>query len=162
MSKISDAELRAVAYHEAGHTVAAVHFGLRVLRSWIDPEATDPGRTDLANERDELEKNCIIALAGGRAECLLSPGIQTSIRAVSDEGKVLTRITEMVQSKHDEWTIADIDKQVAAITEGLAQRTMDLLSRPEKWHTVTRIAEALIARRELSSQDIADLIGQNE
>ena len=60
------------------------------------------------------------------------------------------------------WTIADIDKQVAAITEDLAQRTTDLLSRPEKWHTVTQIAEALIARRELSSQDIADLIGQNK
>lgn len=136
-----------VAYHEAGHAVMALHLGDEVVSVRIQPDDEDrPGLTETTGKRKSIEEQALCLLAGGRAEMLAQPGSQeVSVLARKDEQCLVNLLHDHLHSQEFEGDT--LDKAYEA-TGPLAEKATQLLKR--HWQVVVAIADALIARPELS------------
>jgi hypothetical protein len=130
-------DLRAVAFHEAGHTIAAIMTGSRIKSVEI---GANPHLHCL--HWDKASK-AITALAGGLAEMRVNPagapwGTEVDLRCAHD---VADRLAPGAQLE---------------ALEALFSKTQALLNR--HWHAVELIADALLSRGKLSGAEINALV----
>jgi hypothetical protein len=139
--QFSDADL---AYHEAGHAVAALALGQTVARVSIMREDASRGvqvpsfnAEDSAAVRDKV----LILLAGCAAQQVRDP---TSPR----------------RQDAKDWPRAEALIGDTAALEAEWDRAMALLQTPEHWQQVDRIAQALLRERILEREQILRLMGR--
>lgn len=144
------------AYHEAGHVVAALRYGRRVLS--VAVPATAGGETRVDNSRLErlcaagppfseddrlhLEQELIIRVSGRAAEMAILGG-------ASDE------------STHDFATLAEVAPLLGLKgwdTPQYELSALDEMLPPEELTKLRIIGEALCARESLSEKEIPDLL----
>ena len=137
-----------LAYHEAGHTVAALLLGRSVARVSIvrddptrgvrvpsfDAEAPDESGTG----RDKV----LILLAGCAAQQVRDPASPR-------------------QTDAKDWPRAEALAGSASALEAEWERAVALLQSPEHWQRVERLAQALLRERVLESAQIAQLMDRS-
>ncbi|MET4086675.1 hypothetical protein [Bradyrhizobium sp. S3.5.5] len=130
-----DHALRAVAYHEAGHAVVALAFGLRVARVEIFPEDYSGGADAEDAEHLSLEDQIAICVAGMVAEDMFDAPASHELAHCGDHGRVIELLDEIDEAAADE------------LRDKGHQRAWDLL----KAHTasVEDIASQLLAHRKI-------------
>lgn len=146
-------QLRATAFHEAGHAVAAFHLGIVVKRVSIVrgedhnglvssslPKGFDPDSVNLRN-RGIVESNIIMCLAGPIAE------------------KHFTGRYNHVGARQDYRTSIDLacltcgsDKECERFVEWLWVRSENLLKHPRNQQAVKALAEVLLQRKAVSGR----------
>src|SRR3954466_10216461 len=98
-------ETRASAFHEAGHIVAAWHFGFELREAWIDREsgqANHRGIPGLADDHASCEVQAIIFRAGLIAERIHHGGGPAATASAWDDLqrlKVLASVVEPVDCR---------------------------------------------------------------
>ena len=136
-----------LAYHEAGHTVAALLLGRSVTRvSIVRDDASRgvrvPSFNNASGQTDEVvADNMLILLAGNAAEHVRDP-----TRPRRQDAKDWSRaeaLAEGTSSLETEWT-----------------RAVDLLRMPRHWDRVEEIAQALLRERVLEGEQIAQLMNR--
>jgi hypothetical protein len=147
----SSADLRAIAYHEAGHVVVGTLLGLEVLDTDIDRDGEGGrGHTHFAprkRERDFVERVVATFMAGFAAEDRLG--------AADPEGSgydmdLLLR----------EW-IGYLEPDPArrpAVAEQFFARAAELLSDPKSWQAVEVVAAALLQAGRLDGNQARELV----
>jgi len=172
--------LRATAYHEAGHAVAAALLDIdfekvtvvpdgeaagRITYADLDPElqaAWDAGdRINNARVRLWVERTCIVTLAGSIAQCRFSPRSDWKFGREGDArfsgvGKILAPGSDL--SKVVRW-IDDLGftGKVAAAYMAYLEMSAEALIK-ERWADVQKIAETLAEQKTLWADDVHQLI----
>ena len=169
-------DLRAAAYHEAGHAVAHVKLQLPLLRVTIVPDGDSAGQTlgrplppsvrsriDEFSEltpriRDRLEREVMSFLAGEVAQEIGTGTTEGSALYVNHpvHGQVIV---------DGDWHhVVDLlgrlgggEEETNAYANLLHLRTQRLLRDPITWAHVELVAEALLARRRLAGREVAEL-----
>jgi hypothetical protein len=152
--------------HEASHTVLGYYFGW-----WIGEEGVriEPdGYAGLKARRDDvtLEADCCVYIAGWLAETLLDP---TCAHRRSDSDLTYTyhyHLDPSYSDSDDALVFRTLNMQYPGMTlpafiaayRAYEQITLGLLARPIIWHTITRVAEALIQKGRLSREEVEVLI----
>ena len=156
--------VRSTAYHEAGHAVVAGYFSLSAYYISIDQKKGESDGCayyqnplvdiDLnRNHSDEVhlkaEKLIIICLAGPAAQRHYNPKGVRKYHAEDDMeivDKLMMRFaggSKETMKAHHKW---------------LSLRTLDIVSDPIHWRTISRLAEALIERGSLNKEEIHKLV----
>jgi ATP-dependent Zn protease len=154
---MTDDETR-VAYHEAGHTVVAHSLGIGVERVSIveDEDSLGISRSPLREgfdyyldeDADEyLGKHLVVCQAGAVAEEILT-GQLPELEGNDREGTVEILIR-----------ISDPENNVAKHQESM-DRAREILR--DNWPKVQRLAAALLKHRELSAEQVEDLLSDEE
>jgi ATP-dependent Zn protease len=125
-----------IAYHEAGHAVAAWKVGFTLDKITLETIehrwwATHGGAH--YSQSDDLLSNAIVSLAGGEAQKVFAPG--TALGDAKDIEDAKTFAAEYLQSGH---TIEDMNDLVSELTG----RAAELVSQ-HKRH-IKAVAEALL------------------
>ncbi|MBV9358771.1 MAG: hypothetical protein JO023_24965 [Chloroflexi bacterium] len=137
-----------LAYHEAGHAVAALVLGHSVVR--VSVVRDDPSRgvrvpsfvsEDLPPGSEAVRDRILVNLAGNAAQHVRNP---TSPR----------------QQDAKDWPRAEALAGSTEILEAEWQRAVALLQVPEHWERVERIAQALLAEPVLEAAQIAEVAGR--
>ena len=154
------------AYHEAGHSIVGLHFGLRVRRIHIDPPR---GLTvfwqDQCFSRLAPRRHCLMSMAGQAAEAkILGRALVPPVAKICAAMQSLRRGETIPTSD-----VANVARTLAAETRDdlLAQDLLTLRTRAiqrlldcaDIWARVEAVAVALIDRGELSGPEVEDLIG---
>lgn len=134
-----------LAYHEAGHTVAALVLGRNVERVSIVRD--DPGRgvrvpsfnDDRPETPDAVRDKILVLLAGNAAQQVRNPAGRR-------------------QPDARDWPQAQALAGDAASLDAEWERALALLQTPEHWQQVDRIAQALLRERVLQRAQIAELM----
>ena len=146
-----------VAHHEAGHAVLAIVFGRRVQRVTIEPGEGHEGfsKSTLGfghavgwdtspRMRRRVEEQIRILLAGGIAQRRMAP--RSSKWAESDDRH---RAVDLVLR------LASPGREAGTYMKLLRIQTEQAVER--EWPTICAVAEALIARRTLTGDDVKEL-----
>lgn len=129
-----------LAFHEAGHAVAAMHLGRTVRRVTIERDEDTAGSVEW-DEAAEVEINLLVIGAGEAASRIAATGL---------------------------WQGADDDRQRAQQIaphlpwEECVELSRKLLEKPELWGRVERLAAALLTRPSLGKVDIVMVLAQSE
>lgn len=158
---------KAIAYHEAGHAVAACLEGVPFRQVTIRPNAVFGGRVvldrtkppqdvcpwnpdwDVKAARQYWAARICGALAGPLAETLYTHCWQQ--QPVSDERT----------DEHKAWIIADYFDPPAKADRWVNQlrfQTLELLRNPDVWAAVDAVARELIEHKTLERADVAALV----
>jgi ATP-dependent Zn protease len=151
----SKAQLRATAYHEAGHIVITLVLGRKVKSASIIATAEHHGivhhenlfrgiRLDIDNSnraRLRAAEAIMILLAGGIAQQRFMLRSLRAHHVGSDNAKIFDSASNVCGSEDEAY----------AFIEWLSVRTCDLLNL--HWSTVERIAAALIERKQLTGKE---------
>jgi ATP-dependent Zn protease len=150
---LSPTDRERTAYHEAGHAVLHHHFGHRIQSVTIEAAGSTLGLTRVNREldfsgdaldRDEVEKELIIALAGERSE-------EIAFRQPPDFG--LDQDRETADRLLEQFPV-DIGDE---IYDSAFRRSRELLE--ERWTSVQKLAHALLKRATLSAEDVRRTLG---
>jgi hypothetical protein len=133
-----------LAYHEAGHTVAALHLGQSVTRVSIvrdDPSrgVRIPSFEPAPEASQAVADRILILLAGGAAQRVRDPGSPRTKDA-------------------KDWPRAEALAGSSSVLEAQWARAVALLETPEHWQRVDRISRALLLERVLESGQIGQLM----
>lgn len=154
------------AYHEAGHAVLSYLFELPVESVTIVPAEgylgkcqgesvpwwchhIDANGIDTRDKRGWAHDTIVVLFGGVEAERLLDPEIPAADLedgGAKDNGVIVDLLLELA---------ADEDEQ-EALSEYLARRTRNFLR--QYWPSVQAVALALLERKTLTGQEVADLI----
>jgi ATP-dependent Zn protease len=154
-----DLRLKATAFHEAGHTVAAWCLYLPFSQVTIVPSPNSHGSIEMQRiKRPEVEIIC--THAGSIAEAIHSghfneagfSGNRSDIDFGS--GSDRARIKELLLQMNDGWTDK---KQLQAIEFPLFKQARRIVE--SSWGEIEIIASALLKRQTLTAQDVINLIG---
>jgi ATP-dependent Zn protease len=154
---VEDQERR-TAYHEAAHTALAVLYGAEVGEVTIVPNEEAHGHLkgryltkesveygDSMEDRDRVEKDAMIALAGELAERRVATHVDPS-GAAHDYANVHELLSYM--TRHEE--------EIQAYVAWLIVRTKNQLDR--YWPEVDALATALLERRTLTGPEIVTIV----
>jgi hypothetical protein len=142
-----------LAYHEAGHAVAAHHFGFDIDEVWID-EAMEDGKTTFSGS-PSLKQRGLIALAGGIAqgrfdEATVHPGEGTRPPAL---------LGDMIELRNVLIAAAPNDEaEQHRLRKEWQQEAVATLEQPEIWLAVTAVASRLETKRRLSGAEFRSII----
>jgi hypothetical protein len=142
-----------LAYHEAGHAVAAHHFGFDVHEVWID-QAMEDGKTTFSGS-PSLKQRGLIALAGGIAqgrfdEATIHPGEGTRPPALLGDMIELRNVL-MAAAPNDEAEQHRLRKE-------WQQEAVATFEQPDIWLAVAAVASVLEAKRRLSGAEFRSLV----
>jgi ATP-dependent Zn protease len=132
----------AVAQHEAGHTLVARLLNFTVDRVTIDPNVGSAGMTSFDDADGDVFEKIIVRMAGSEAERLLG-GSDDGCKSDLREARALAE------------TISD---DVADIVRQARRRARSLLRR--HFVPLTKLAIALLERRSLDADEIADILDE--
>lgn len=149
-------ELKALAYHEAGHAVVSAYEGLRpskativadgdVLGSVAGPSRRAKSGSD--KERARFEKDVVVLLAGPIAEVRFS-GTRRSKFAAKDHEQAVWRIQSFESDEK-------VQKAWLAYLEERAQAW--IWRHWRCWNEIKLVAAALLERRSLNGREILEL-----
>ncbi len=151
---------KCTAYHEAGHTVAALMLGLEFTYVTIRPDEESVGRikykrtrrrTDFISlfdfcARNNIEKTLIAGLAGVVAARGLTGEYDWQTASADEEGcRDLIRGTSGSEATHKLYY------------DYVMSLTQDVVAGPASWIQVERLASALLKRGRLSYQEAKDI-----
>ena len=174
----TEEELRLIAWHEAGHTVVALHYGYEVSKVTIIPSTTGAGGVTFITPKklglhsiEELEASVRKLYAGRVAEWLLlqddkkvttgahndiQQATQTIYQMVTEFGMSKTYgMLNLNELKLDSDILLD---EVVKTAQRLEQETQTLLTEKKVW--VEAIANALLERETLYAEDLEEIINQ--
>lgn len=166
-----DAEYRTMlAFHEAGHAVAAVILGQRVLNIKMNPVVrangdivlgmvetggAPSGLRDIGNreydvltreEKDILERNIMVTMAG--EACVRTLVKNNEVEGLEDD---LSHVEKVIG-----WMYKDTEEG-KAYRESLSIRVREMFGRKENRHAVVVLSRVLLSRAEISGEE-AELI----
>jgi ATP-dependent Zn protease len=162
--KRAEVELRATAYHEAGHAVAAIHQRIPLHGVTIKPEGDSLGRTTHAN----LLKNRHIDWDASAAnERRMERQVAMSLAGPAAEQRFRSR--HRLRKFNSEQSRDDYDEAIGLIdrftgSNNQTQRRLDEFQAHasafvrDHWNEIRAVAEALLHRTRLSSQAIRRVI----
>ena len=153
--------LKHVAYHEAGHAVAAFAMQRRVRSVTVIPEAGSLGHNVYGKgltiqpdaeldgrTRSELERRIICGLAGWAVEVKLNPRRKRAFIADTDW--------------HDAYDcasyVAGSGEETAAYVNWLWIRTKQLVALPHYWAAIEALAAELVAHRRIGERRVREVI----
>jgi hypothetical protein len=150
---VSDEE-EATAYHEAGHSVAAITLGRSVVRVSIERDEFTLGRVEHRPRGRKLRPD---VEADGRTRRAVNADIVVSWAGPLAEERFTGQFNEPgAQRDLDRsfdlalnLTVGDMD-EAAAYVEWLRFRTIRLMREPNFWPQVQAVADALVKHRSLS------------
>lgn len=168
-------ELRLIAWHEAGHTVAALHYGYEVSKVTIIPSTTGAGGVTFITPKkmglhslEELEASVRKTYAGRVAEWLLLKDEQKLTTGAHNDIKQATQtiyqiVTEFGMSKeYGMLNLNDLNVdskiilgEVVKTAQRLEHETRELLTANLDW--VEAVANALLERETLYAEDLAEI-----
>ena len=134
-----------LAYHEAGHTVAALLLGRTVTRVSIVRDDASRGvhvpsfRDDAEETSEAAADKILILLAGGAAQHVRDPSMPRRQDA-------------------KDWPRAEALAGTTSALETAWARTVTLLQVPDHWEQVEQIAQSLLRERVLDADQIAQLM----
>lgn len=158
------AQLRRTAYHEAGHAVAAFHFGYPFERVWLNPlaehEATAAGELlGMPSRFDPLRDTEENRLCGKQEICidLAGPVANAMFTGRVDRKRGGTDLTYAfglcrLMFPDESWN------EVHALLILLLAFTISLFSGPRVWSAVSEIAELLVSNYELSFAEVREIV----
>ena len=174
--------VRTTAFHEAGHTFAAVHFGIPFLNVWIlqrtDYEnragenlgqltrITPVNKSDYFGKIDEAKAEATLAFCGPLAECLaypgqLDPGLQTDNQNDWIDARSILRFatTPCTPTNHNPFRDEDLNATKTQVDQLLNEcgHTAEALVN-ENREAITRLAEALLAQWDISAEEVKRLM----
>ncbi len=148
-------DVERLAFHEAGHVVAALQLGRDFEYVTIEFDGDVPAHTQFlappktlasplwAERRDAIEVEIMVTLAGTVIEELMWPTTPAKF------GK------QDLESAHQlALEMTDSDTECAAYLKWLSERTKNLLSTLSAWHDVGTVAKLLVERKMLTYEDI--------
>ena len=161
MSKRTSRSLRATAFHEAGHAVAAVKERVRLRSLSIEPDEDSAGRISHANplqnarldidtsyiNRMRMERLVRVSLAGPAAQQRFARSSWRRFHG-SDDYKQALRLL---------YRFAD-GKALSAYFNLLQAWTESFLYRPGVWAQVSAVASALLKKKTLSAREVRPLM----
>jgi hypothetical protein len=149
-------EVKAAAYHEAGHAVIAWHLRLRVKHLWVDEHQ---GACELYKHRPRVNDFAIYLLAGQSAD--------VAFRAQEREGKRTPwdALIAVARSRLDR-------EQLRRDLEPLAPEEREMIQKLARvraealvefyWPAVTALAEELLMARRLTGQRVTKIIEEKQ
>jgi hypothetical protein len=168
------------AYHEAGHAVVALHFGVRLKEARIDRQAPGNGRvsldplaTDWLREMDSLgpvtglsrwlrqlvavERIAMFYLAGPMAEARHAGKPLRSLGARSD-----LDLVRSLPPRFELWC-SKLNLDAPSLNDDaffkyVCRRTRQLLGRQKIWRAVTVLAADLLAWERLPGDEVAETV----
>ena len=163
----------AAAYHEAGHAVVAYHFGWWVNAEGIEIDVRQ--YTGLRCFADDMtaSRQVPISLAGWLAEhkwhgCGPKFSSDDNLAFVIDDirhdwgdaAKVAADAFDALKILANENPSAT-DDELIALFRGHEIATWDLLSDPEVWSQIERVAAALVGAGKLPADEVAEALGED-
>ncbi len=150
------AHLERLAFHEAGHVVAALILGRHFDYVTIVDDGDVPAhtkfidsplqqdRSDPITRRYAIETEIIVTLAGVAVEALMWPSNspQFGHRDLDSAEQLALDIT-------------DSDTECQAFLVWLTERTKNMLSTPTAWAAIGRVAKLLLEQETLTSKALA-------
>jgi hypothetical protein len=157
--------IEATAYHEAGHAVASWRLGIAIGRTGVTivPDQTAGSLGSSASRqyvnrdieldcsdrnRIRAERKVQVCLAGEVAQRRHDPRSVRRYHAKSDRRAAISLLTYFATER----------KELEAWFNLLHIRTENLLSNPDIWRAVERLAVALIERRTILGKDATEII----
>jgi len=152
--------LRAAAFHEAGHAVAAYHLHVRLRRisigadegdalGWLDlwlPHATSRAAEDF-DQAQAVERDIIVLLAGAQAE-RIGLGRSSCPAGGLDFYEAMRRAGAICRSR----------EEMSACLRWLQLRTHALVQSPTWRQPIDTLAAHLLERRQLGAQETRAII----
>jgi len=160
---------QAVAYHEAGHAVAARLLDVTIIEAKVRLKRDEPSihvQTRSAGDaargtpgfRKGLEADIQVALAGGIAQQLYSPRSYHESQVEDDrQAAASAAIRHCLEPGNGELGSAfrfegKVPPEAADLVHRLHETTVSLIR--ENWHKVERVAAAFLKHGELTQADI--------
>lgn len=149
-----------VAYHEAGHAIAAIWHEIELDCVTIAPEGGALGYVEhrfsglagLEDDREKLEVQALIALAGAACEAHHF-GRGRKVDWYSDDYR-----HDVVQASVLLQSLSAHEDEGTAYFDWIAERAMSLVSMPQMVKAADALAGALIERRELTGEQASKLV----
>lgn len=175
--------VRTTAFHEAGHTFAAVQFGIPFLKVWIlkrtdfeHPQdkilgqltrITPVHKPEYFGKLDEAKAEAILALCGPFAECLaypgqLDPGLEHENSGdFYDARSILRFATTPCTPTHPnlfrEEDLAQTKLQVDQLLDECGNAAVSMVN--GNTSAITRLAESLLVQWEIQAHEAIQLCG---
>jgi hypothetical protein len=158
-------KLRRIAYHEAGHTVAAFVFGYSIAGVVIDREPTPGNKADRQARHfvelshmmpvDEMEKTdaenrAVFAFAGDAAAMHL-----TGSRPA---GELFDHGCDYWVAMSAAWKFFPENRERHAFLEAMEDRAHTFVKEPLRWHQIQTLAAALLERRDMFGHQVVELL----
>lgn len=175
--------LRTTAFHEAGHTIAAVHYGIPFSKVWILKRTDFEDRScetlgqltritpvykpNYFGKLDDAKAEAVLAFCGPIAECLAYTELNDPDFAGTNQGdfhdaRSILRFatTPCTPTNPDPFLPADLARtqlQVGQLLSDCGRAAEQLVKAKEA--TIRRIAEALLDHWEVPAEEVMRLCG---
>jgi ATP-dependent Zn protease len=165
--EITAHEKRRVAYHEAGHAVAAVVMKIPLKRVTIVPEGDSSGTATLQEPSTRVRKQLNYGLSEGPcAKDTIERRVVFVLAGDAAEKKLLRSCTDQVNNESDLRTAEELVQQICHSDEEyhayfslLLTRTLVLVDR--NWSPIENVASALLERSTLSGRVVKRIVEES-
>ena len=155
-------QLKAIAYHEAGHAVAAKYHGLAAKSLSIIPDQNslgryihqpyfrniDPSYDASPRAQRRIENMVIVSLAGPQAQRRCHPRGHWKRNAQGDWEQAVKLLGYLCGD----------EEEVGLYCALLDYRACSFLNEPDVWECIGVVADALLAHKELKGKQITEII----